>query len=102
MRGRTAEITAIASSSVTDATGRHGSRLASQHPSDFQMFPMPATLLLTVEQTAAELHIARRRVFELIKDGRLTSVKIGRSRRIRSADLAQYVERLSDDDQIPA
>ena len=50
---------------------------------------MPATLLLTVEQIAAELHIARRQVFELIRDGQLVSVKIGRSRRIRSADLAE-------------
>ena len=30
---------------------------------------MSATLLLTVEEAAAELHIARRRVFELIRDG---------------------------------
>ena len=57
---------------------------------------MPATLLLTVEQTAAELHIARRRVFELIRTGQLPSVKIGTSRRIRSADLAAYVVGLSD------
>lgn len=64
---------------------------------------MPATLLLTVEQTAAELHIARRRVFELIGSGQLPSVKIGRSRRIRSADLADYVARLSDGvHQVPA
>ena len=45
---------------------------------------MPATLLLSVEQAAAELHIARRRVFKLIRDGQLVSVKIGRSRRIAS------------------
>ena len=64
---------------------------------------MPATLLLTVEQTAAELHIARRRVFELIKTGRLPSVKIGTSRRIRSSDLTEYVATLSNSDQqIPA
>jgi excisionase family DNA binding protein len=63
---------------------------------------MPATLLLTVEQTAAELHIARRRVFELIRNGQLASVKIGTSRRIRSADLAEYVAHLSGDGRIPA
>jgi excisionase family DNA binding protein len=63
---------------------------------------MPATLLLTVEQTAAELHIARRRVFDLIRTGQLASVKIGTSRRIRSADLAEYVARLSGDGRIPA
>ena len=57
---------------------------------------MSGTLLLTVEQAAAELHIARRRVFELIRDGELRSVKIGRSRRIRSSDLADYVAQLTD------
>jgi excisionase family DNA binding protein len=64
---------------------------------------MASTLLLTVEQTAVELHIARRRVFELIRDGQLPSVKIGTSRRIRSSDLAEYVARLSDGThQVPA
>lgn len=64
---------------------------------------MTATLLLTVEQAAAELHIARRRVFELIKTGQLPSVKIGTSRRIRSSDLAEYVAGLSNGhQQIPA
>ena len=56
---------------------------------------MPATMLLTVEETASELRIARRRVFEMIRDGRLPSVKIGRSRRVRSADLAAYVAKLA-------
>jgi excisionase family DNA binding protein len=55
------------------------------------------TLLLTVEETAAELRIARRRVFTLISGGELRSVKIGKSRRVRSADLADYVARLSSD-----
>jgi excisionase family DNA binding protein len=60
---------------------------------------MPATMLLTVEETAAQLRIARRRVFEMIRDGSLPSVKIGRSRRIRSADLAAYVANLVPDAQ---
>ena len=49
------------------------------------------TLLLTVEETARQLHIARRRVFEKIRSGEIPSVKIGKSRRIRSTDLAEYV-----------
>ena len=60
---------------------------------------MSATMLLTVEETAAQLRIARRRVFEMIRDGSLPSVKIGRSRRIRSADLAEYVANLEPDAQ---
>jgi excisionase family DNA binding protein len=64
--------------------------------------PMP-TLLLTVEQAAAELHIGRRRVFEMIRPGGpLPSVKIGKSRRIRSTDLAEYVAGLTDDDKVSA
>jgi excisionase family DNA binding protein len=60
---------------------------------------MPATMLVTVEETAAQLRIARRRVFEMIRDGSLPSVKIGRSRRIRSADLAAHVANLVPDAQ---
>jgi excisionase family DNA binding protein len=63
---------------------------------------MPATMLLTVEETAAQLRIARRRVFALLRDGTLPSVKIGRSRRIRSTDLAAYGADLENDIKAPA
>jgi excisionase family DNA binding protein len=63
---------------------------------------MPATMLLTVEETAAQLRIARRRVFAMLRDGTLPSVKIGRSRRIRSTDLAAYVAELENDIKTPA
>jgi excisionase family DNA binding protein len=63
---------------------------------------MPATMLLTVEETAAQLRIARRRVFVILRDGTLPSVKIGRSRRIRSTDLAAYVAKLENDVKTPA
>jgi excisionase family DNA binding protein len=52
------------------------------------------TLLLTPEQAAAELQIARRRIFEMIADGTLPSVKIGKSRRIARAALQEYVKGL--------
>jgi excisionase family DNA binding protein len=63
---------------------------------------MPATMLLTVEEAAVQLRIARRRVFEMLRDGTLPSVKIGRSRRIRSTDLATYVAELENDIKTPA
>jgi excisionase family DNA binding protein len=63
---------------------------------------MPATMLLPVEETAVQLRIARRRVFEILRDGTLPSVKIGRSRRIRSTDLAAYVAKLENDVKTPA
>lgn len=55
------------------------------------------TLLLTPEETAEQLRISRPRVFDLIRSGALVSVKIGRSRRIRAADLADYVAALPVD-----
>jgi excisionase family DNA binding protein len=54
-----------------------------------------STLLLTAEEVAAELQIARRRVFEMIADGTLPSLKIGSSRRIRREALKEYVEGLA-------
>jgi len=63
---------------------------------------MPATMLLTVEETAVQLRIARRRVFEILRDGTLPSVKIGSSRRIRSTDLSTYVANLENDVKTPA
>lgn len=53
------------------------------------------TILLTAEETARELRIARRRVFELIRTGDLPSVKIGKSRRISRAAVEEYVRKLS-------
>jgi excisionase family DNA binding protein len=51
-------------------------------------------LLLTAEEAAEELRIARSRVFDLMAAGELPSVKIGRSRRITRAALEYYVETL--------
>lgn len=51
-------------------------------------------LLLTVEEAGAELRICRTRVFGLIANGTLPSVRIGRSRRVRRRDLETYVDSL--------
>jgi excisionase family DNA binding protein len=51
-------------------------------------------MLLTVEDAANVLQIGRTRVFGLIANGILASVKIGRSRRIRRRDLEAYVASL--------
>lgn len=50
--------------------------------------------LLTVEEAARELQIARRRIFEMIADGTLPSLKIGKSRRITRAALEEYIRRM--------
>ena len=56
----------------------HGSRMA----------------LLTVKEAASLLGIGRSTVYELIYAGRIRSVKIGSSRRIRRGDLDDFVRDL--------
>ena len=63
---------------------------------------MAETLLLTAEETARELRIARRRVFDMIRDGTLPSVKIGKSRRISRQAVERYVASLEGGGDAPA
>lgn len=51
-------------------------------------------VLLDVKEAAARLKLGRTTIFELIKDGEIASVRIGRSRRIPAVELEAYVARL--------
>jgi len=51
-------------------------------------------LLLTVEQTAHKLGISRARAYELIANGELKSVKLGRCRRILASTLESFASQL--------
>ena len=51
-------------------------------------------ILLTPEQAAAAPGVGRTSVYALIRDGRIRSVRLGRSRRIPYACLLEYVEQL--------
>lgn len=53
-----------------------------------------STLLLKPEAVAHELQISRVRVFAMIKNGEIESVRIGNSRRIPRDALHDYVSRL--------
>ena len=53
-------------------------------------------LLLSPGEAAAVLGIGRSRVFELMRDRELLSVRIGRSRRVPVAAIRSYVERLAE------
>jgi excisionase family DNA binding protein len=57
---------------------------------------LPTHLLLTAEQAAASLAICRTKVYELLRNGQLESIRIGTSRRIPTSALAEYVERIRD------
>jgi excisionase family DNA binding protein len=55
-------------------------------------------ILLTVEQVAARLGIARTRVYHLIATGELPSIKLGASRRVEAVEVVRFVGRLRDAD----
>ncbi|OHV44899.1 helix-turn-helix domain-containing protein [Pseudofrankia sp. BMG5.36] len=57
--------------------------------------PPTPKLLLTVEEAADALGIGRTTTFALIRQGALASVRIGRLRRVRTADLATYTASLT-------
>jgi len=50
--------------------------------------------LLTVEEAAGWLSVGRTTVYELLKDGQINSVRIGRLRRIPAEALTTYTARL--------
>jgi excisionase family DNA binding protein len=50
--------------------------------------------LLTVEQAAEQLSVGRTTVYALLKSGEITSVRVGRLRRIPADALTAYVHQL--------
>ncbi len=52
-------------------------------------------LLLTVREAAEELSMSPNGIYNLINAGRLPSVKIGRSRRISSDALSDFIQTLA-------
>ena len=53
--------------------------------------------LLTVNEAAARLRVGRARIYDLIAQGSITSVKIGGSRRISDREVDDYIARLEAD-----
>jgi excisionase family DNA binding protein len=47
--------------------------------------------LLTVPQAAEHLGVSRSKLYELIAAGEITTVRVGRARRIAPADLASFI-----------
>jgi len=54
----------------------------------------PAGTLLSVEEAAARLAIGRTTLYALLKEDQITSIRIGRLRRIPAEALATYTTRL--------
>ena len=58
-----------------------------------QTRPTPVRLLLTIREAADALGLGRSTVYELITAGELDVVRIGRSARIPTASLDEFVQR---------
>jgi excisionase family DNA binding protein len=54
-------------------------------------------LLITVREAARRLAIGRSHLYQHMQRGTLPSVRIGRARRIRVADLDAFVDRLQEE-----
>ncbi|HXL95544.1 MAG TPA: helix-turn-helix domain-containing protein [Streptosporangiaceae bacterium] len=50
----------------------------------------------TVEQVAKVLHIGRDKVYYLLRNGQLRSIKIGKLRRITEQQLTEFIESLDN------
>lgn len=56
-------------------------------------------LLLTAEEAAESLGVGRSTVYDLMRLGHLSSVKIGRARRIPVAALHRFARQLAGEDE---
>ena len=54
-------------------------------------------LLVSPEEAAESLGVCRSRVYDLMRRRELVSIKIGRSRRIPSAAVREYVLRMAEE-----
>lgn len=53
--------------------------------------------LLTVDEVAARLRVSRWMVYRLIKERQLTSVKVGKCRRVAPESVAVYISELMEE-----
>jgi excisionase family DNA binding protein len=61
-----------------------------QQSSNVKVIPEP---LLTVAEVSARLKLSRSFVYGLLQSGTISSVRIGRSRRVRPQDLETFIEK---------
>ena len=67
---------------------------ASPAPQVVALRVVPESLLLTVEEAAELLVISRSLMYELIRDGNIATIHIGRLRRVPREALTSYINEL--------
>jgi excisionase family DNA binding protein len=81
---------------IADLLARLAVLMADQPPAEVPASrPMPARMLLTVEEAAERLHIGKTKTYALVKAGEIESVLIGRLRRIHIDAIDAYAARLA-------
>lgn len=58
-------------------------------PANLQPIPL---LLLTQEQAAAALNISERKFWDIVRDGGIPRVRVGRCLRFRPSDLQKWID----------
>ena len=81
---------------IADLLARLAALMTDQPPAEVPTSrPMPARVLLTVDETAERLHIGKTKTYALVKAGDIESVLIGRLRRIHIDAIDAYAARLA-------
>lgn len=68
--------------------------MTTAHASDDHLALQDDARLLTVEEAARRLSLGRTTLYSLLKDGQISSVRVGRLRRIPADALDTYTARL--------
>ena len=58
---------------------------------------MTELILLTVKDVQSVTQLGRTKIYELMRDGELPYIKIGRSVRVRRQDLVDWLNKLQDE-----
>jgi excisionase family DNA binding protein len=56
--------------------------------------------LLTIKEACEYLNLSRATIYKLIKEGKLTPIKIGRSTRLDKSDLDAFVESMKKETKL--
>jgi excisionase family DNA binding protein len=60
------------------------------------------SLALSVEEAAESLRLGRTKLFELMADGQLRSIKVGRRRLVPVSALEQFIAQRLTDEEFPS
>jgi excisionase family DNA binding protein len=63
----------------------------------FELGPVGSPLLLTINQVAALLNLGRTKTYEIVRSGKIKSIKVGSRRLIRPEDVEIYVNNVAKD-----